>query len=157
MDLLRQLHAQGSTIVMVTHSDEIAAYAQRVIRFRDGRIESDHANGQSRPAKFALERRPSMQPSKVIEIAWKGLVKNKLRSLLTMLGVIIGVAAVIIMIAISAGTEKTIEEQITGLGHQPDLHQPEFQPGRLSGPEAPGRAMAWFTTMPLPSPSRWKA
>jgi len=57
-----------------------------------------------------------MQPSKVIQIAWKGLTKNKLRSLLTMLGVIIGVAAVIIMIAISAGTEATIEEQITSLG-----------------------------------------
>jgi putative ABC transport system permease protein len=57
-----------------------------------------------------------MRLSKVISIAWKGLMKNKLRSLLTMLGVIIGVAAVIIMLAISRGTEKTIEEQITGLG-----------------------------------------
>jgi putative ABC transport system permease protein len=57
-----------------------------------------------------------MRANKVIETAWKGLVKNKLRSLLTMLGVIIGVAAVIIMVAVSAGTEKTIEEQITGLG-----------------------------------------
>ncbi len=57
-----------------------------------------------------------MKPSKIIQIAWKGLVKNKLRSLLTMLGVIIGVAAVIIMIAISAGAEATIEEQIVSLG-----------------------------------------
>jgi putative ABC transport system permease protein len=57
-----------------------------------------------------------MKASKVIRIAWKGLTKNKLRSLLTMLGVIIGVSAVIIMIAVSAGTEKTIEEQITELG-----------------------------------------
>jgi putative ABC transport system permease protein len=57
-----------------------------------------------------------MRPSKVVEISWKGLARNKMRSLLTMLGVIIGVAAVIIMIAVSAGTEKTIEEQITGLG-----------------------------------------
>jgi len=57
-----------------------------------------------------------MRLNKVVQIAWKGLSKNKMRSLLTMLGVIIGVAAVIIMISISAGTEKTIEEQITGLG-----------------------------------------
>jgi putative ABC transport system permease protein len=57
-----------------------------------------------------------MQISNVILIAWKGLSKNKLRSLLTMLGVIIGVAAVIIMIAISAGTEATISERITSLG-----------------------------------------
>ncbi|MFO7623690.1 MAG: ABC transporter permease [Anaerolineales bacterium] len=57
-----------------------------------------------------------MKPTKTVSIAWKGLLRNKLRSLLTMLGIIIGVAAVIIMIAVSAGTEKTIEEQITGLG-----------------------------------------
>ena len=56
-----------------------------------------------------------MSPGKVIQIAWKGLAKNPVRSLLTMLGVIIGVSAVIIMISISAGTEKTIEEQSTGL------------------------------------------
>ena len=53
-----------------------------------------------------------MKASKVIQIAWKGLAKNKLRSLLTMLGVIIGVSAVIIMIAISAGAEATIEEAV---------------------------------------------
>jgi putative ABC transport system permease protein len=54
--------------------------------------------------------------SEVIKVAWRSLVSNKLRSLLTMLGVIIGVAAVIVMIAISAGTEATISEAITGLG-----------------------------------------
>ena len=57
-----------------------------------------------------------MKPLKVIIIAWQALLKNKIRSLLTMLGIIIGVAAVIIMIAISAGTEATIQEEITGLG-----------------------------------------
>jgi putative ABC transport system permease protein len=57
-----------------------------------------------------------MKPSKVIQIAWQGLARNKLRSLLTMLGVIIGVSAVIIMIAVSSGTEATIAEQITQLG-----------------------------------------
>ncbi|NMC12452.1 MAG: FtsX-like permease family protein [Chloroflexi bacterium] len=57
-----------------------------------------------------------MNSRKVIRIAWEGLNRNKLRSLLTMLGVIIGVAAVIIMVAVSAGTEATIAEQIQGLG-----------------------------------------
>ncbi|MEZ4645385.1 MAG: ABC transporter permease [Chloroflexota bacterium] len=52
----------------------------------------------------------------ILRIAWEGVVRNKVRSLLTMLGVIIGVAAVIIMIAISAGTEATIADQIQGLG-----------------------------------------
>ncbi len=57
-----------------------------------------------------------MALSEIIRIAWEGLVSNKLRSMLTMLGVIIGVAAVIIMIAISAGTEATIADQIKSLG-----------------------------------------
>jgi putative ABC transport system permease protein len=70
-----------------------------------------------------------MRANKVIQIASKGLMKNKLRSLLTMLGVIIGVAAVIIMIAISSGTEAAIEEQITGLGTNLVFVQSSFTRG----------------------------
>ena len=51
-----------------------------------------------------------ISPLEIVRIAWEGVVRNKVRSLLTMLGVIIGVAAVIIMIAISAGTEATIAD-----------------------------------------------
>jgi putative ABC transport system permease protein len=57
-----------------------------------------------------------MNLPEVLRSAWKSLNANKLRSLLTMLGVIIGVGAVIMMISISAGTEATISEQINGLG-----------------------------------------
>jgi putative ABC transport system permease protein len=58
----------------------------------------------------------SMQFAEILKVAWESIARNKLRSLLTMLGIIIGVASVIIMIAISSGTEAAIEEQITGLG-----------------------------------------
>ncbi len=82
-----------------------------------------------------------MRISKIIRVAWKGLAKNKMRSLLTMLGVIIGVAAVIIMIAISAGTEKTIEEQITGLGSNLIFISPTFTRG---GPgQGPGGTLVY--------------
>ncbi|MBK9207712.1 MAG: ABC transporter permease [Anaerolineales bacterium] len=57
-----------------------------------------------------------MKLSEAAHIAWEAILKNKIRSFLTMLGIIIGVAAVIIMVAISAGTEATIQEQITSLG-----------------------------------------
>jgi putative ABC transport system permease protein len=57
-----------------------------------------------------------ISPTKIVSISWEGVVRNKIRSLLTMLGIIIGVAAVIIMISISAGTEAQIAEQIQGLG-----------------------------------------
>jgi putative ABC transport system permease protein len=57
-----------------------------------------------------------MKLSEAARIAWEAVLKNKVRSFLTMLGIIIGVAAVIIMVGISAGTEATIQEQITSLG-----------------------------------------
>lgn len=67
-----------------------------------------------------------MRPSEVFRIAWEGLSRNKLRSLLTMLGVIIGVSAVIIMIAVSAGTEATIAERIETLGTNLLFISPNF-------------------------------
>lgn len=69
-------------------------------------------------------------PGEIVRIAAEGIVRNKVRSLLTMLGVIIGVAAVIIMIAISAGTEATIAEQIEGLGANLVFIQAGFSGGR---------------------------
>ena len=57
-----------------------------------------------------------MNPKEVLRISWEAILKNKVRALLTMLGIIIGVAAVIIMIAVSSGTEATIKDQITSLG-----------------------------------------
>ncbi len=57
-----------------------------------------------------------MRFTEILRSAFEAIAKNKIRSLLTMLGIIIGVAAVIIMVSISAGTEATIEEQITSLG-----------------------------------------
>ena len=57
-----------------------------------------------------------MKLSETMRIAWESITKNKIRSLLTMLGIIIGVAAVIMVVSISAGTEATISDQITSLG-----------------------------------------
>jgi putative ABC transport system ATP-binding protein len=55
MELLRKLHSEGSTIVMVTHDDEIAAFAQRIICFRDGKIEIDEQNGGFVPVTGRFE------------------------------------------------------------------------------------------------------
>jgi len=57
-----------------------------------------------------------MNLKETFKIAWEGINSNKVRALLTMLGIIIGVAAVIVMMAVSAGTEAVIEDQISGLG-----------------------------------------
>jgi len=70
-----------------------------------------------------------MKPIEAIRVAWEAIIKNKVRSFLTMLGIIIGVAAVIIMIAISAGTEATIKEKITSLGSNLIFVQSSFTRG----------------------------
>ncbi|HEX9331790.1 MAG TPA: ABC transporter permease, partial [Anaerolineales bacterium] len=82
-----------------------------------------------------------MKLSEVMRIAWEAIVKNKIRSFLTMLGIIIGVAAVIIMIAISAGTEATIQDQITSLGSNLLFVQSNFvrfRPGSNEGGSSGG-------------------
>jgi putative ABC transport system permease protein len=70
-----------------------------------------------------------MRILETVRIAWEALAKNKVRSFLTMLGIIIGVAAVIIMIGISAGTEAAIQEQITSLGSNLVFVQASFTRG----------------------------
>ncbi len=74
-----------------------------------------------------------MKLSEALHIAWEAITKNKIRSLLTMLGIIIGVAAVIMVISISAGTEATISDQITSLGSDLIFITPNFSRG---GPES---------------------
>jgi putative ABC transport system permease protein len=80
-----------------------------------------------------------MKVVEIAQIAWEGLSRNKLRSLLTMLGVIIGVAAVIVMIAISAGTEAQIAERIETLGTNLLFVSPNFAFSRAGpGERQPG-------------------
>ena len=84
-----------------------------------------------------------MRAAEVIRISWEAVVKNKVRSLLTMLGIIIGVAAVIIMVAISSGTEASIEEQITSLGSNLVYVTASFSQGGLGGMRGgPGMGIA---------------
>src|SRR5512138_2468276 len=82
-----------------------------------------------------------MKLTEVIRIAWEAIAKNKIRSALTMLGIIIGVAAVIIMVAISAGTEATIQEQITSLGSNLLFVQSSFS--RAGPPGAGGVSLVF--------------
>src|SRR5215471_10131276 len=70
-----------------------------------------------------------MKLTEATRIAWEAVLKNKVRAFLTMLGIIIGVAAVIMMVAISAGTEATIQEQITSLGSNLLFVQSNFARG----------------------------
>jgi len=95
------------------------------------------------PASSRSDESGIISPLEIIRIAWEGVVRNKIRSLLTMLGVIIGVAAVIIMIAISAGTEAAIAEQIEGLGANLVFIQASFGRGNPGGGGSSGPQLVY--------------
>ena len=134
MTTLQRLNRErGLTVVLVTHDSEVAQYADRVVTVRDGLIVSDQLQHPYH-APGTLEVTPSQQPAAVAEAArgrsaasqrlgvmalraaGQALARNKLRSALTMLGIFIGVAALIAMVAVGQGANQAVQEQIASLG-----------------------------------------
>ena len=133
--LLRLNREEGVTVVVVTHEPDIASYCRRVVTMRDGAIVSDQRKvgteggaadeRQEAPAGQALEaaERPAGRAAShrafammILSAAMQALGRNKTRSALTMLGVFIGVAALITMIAIGQGAKEAVRKQIESLG-----------------------------------------
>ncbi len=123
MVLLTELHKEGITVVLVTHEEDIAEYANRVIRMRDGKIISDISKATHIVPKVTVP--PTPPPQKWVFIAqfknhfdqaFRSLMGNKLRSFLSVLGIFIGVAAVIAMLALGKGAQASIEERLASLG-----------------------------------------
>ena len=69
-----------------------------------------------------------MRISNLIKVALRSLSKNKMRTFLTMLGIIIGVASVIAMLAIGQGSKQTVEKSVSSLGTNAIMVYPVFQP-----------------------------
>lgn len=127
LQILRQLHAEGHTIIMVTHDREIAANANRVIEIKDGRIISDTqtiADTQN-DVKSAVKKekeftlRSSFSKDQFIEafkMSMGAIIAHKMRSLLTMLGIIIGITSVVSVVALGNGSQQKILENIKGIG-----------------------------------------
>ena len=93
--------------MLITHEHDVAAYAKRVVRLRDGVVVSDTASACREARAGVIES---------IRLALQGIMANRLRSALTMLGILIGVAAVIILIAVGAGSSAAVQNQLAGLG-----------------------------------------
>jgi macrolide transport system ATP-binding/permease protein len=124
LDLLRQLHADGHTIILITHDPKVAGHAQRVIQIADGRIVDD-----SGPAAGARQSLQSLRPpsrnanaswlpdlAEAVKMALRSLRANLFRSALTLLGVVIGVAAVVAMLAIGNGSKQDVIRRIESMG-----------------------------------------
>ncbi len=152
--ILKGLNESGKTVIMVTHENEMAVHAQRVIRMFDGRVVSDikQVNTLKSPAESGTPGIPPKKGALAIPIrqgaigqgeadkiigrvlskeerksretkfleylrqAAQAMVSHKLRSFLSILGILIGVAAVIAMLAIGQGAKESIEKQLASLG-----------------------------------------
>ncbi len=122
LKLLKELNAGGRTVLLITHDPDVAAHANRVIRIADGKIVSDERKNASIPAgavrPVSLEARNRFLPDLVeaAKMALRSMRTNIFRTALTLLGVIIGVAAVVAMLAIGDGSRQQVLERISAMG-----------------------------------------
>ncbi len=125
MKLLTDLSARGHTVILITHSAEVAANAERLIEIKDGRIVSDsgpaarhHAEAsapfQSRSNTEMRSLRTDMLEA--AKMALRSLRANLFRSALTLLGIVIGVGSVIAMLAIGDGAKQAVLDRIGAMG-----------------------------------------
>lgn len=131
MKILKDLNAAGHTVILVTHDPKIAANAGRIIEIKDGEIIADYQND-----KVKLERRQLADEDKVLlkdsfvlqlrayvdrfkeafKMAFIAMVSHKMRTLLTMLGIIIGIMAVVSVVALGKGASTKVVNDINAIG-----------------------------------------
>jgi macrolide transport system ATP-binding/permease protein len=123
MAILEKLHGQGHTIIVVTHDSDIAAHAHRIVRLADGRVTSDEQQQKAEASKHAqlaeLEKDADAGVAVLgesLKMAVRSLLHNRMRTMLTMLGIIIGVASVVALMAIGNGAKQDVLDRIQAMG-----------------------------------------
>jgi putative macrolide-specific ABC-type efflux carrier len=121
LEILQDLHREGHTIIMVTHDLNIAATASRVIEIKDGRIIKDERQQPYQHEQKLTKskyRAPRFWDQLVesFKMATSAIMAHKLRALLTMLGIVIGIASVISVVALGRGTQQQVLSNINNLG-----------------------------------------
>jgi macrolide transport system ATP-binding/permease protein len=127
--LLKELNARGHTIIIVTHDANVAAHARRVIELRDGHVVRDSGSAEATasaaavPARADRDDAPALRPAgrlrrwaiqwrEALAMAFAALRGNRLRSALSMLGISIGIAAVVSIVALTQSAKGALEGQI---------------------------------------------
>ena len=125
MQLLKELNDRGHTVVVVTHDHGVAAHANRVIEIRDGMVIADQRNRdmEQKPAfskpqtgkrRFFANKIDQFRES--FRMSTQAILSHKMRSLLTMLGIIIGIASVVSVVALGNGSQQKIIADINSMG-----------------------------------------
>lgn len=136
LKILKELNAKGHTIIMVTHDKGIASHANRIIEIKDGQIICD----EKKDAKLAKLKTPKLtysnnlsalkaELSESFAMSIGAIKAHKLRSFLTMLGIIIGITSVICVVALTKGSQESIIESINKMG----TSTIQINPGRGPG------------------------
>jgi macrolide transport system ATP-binding/permease protein len=126
MKILEELHADGHTIILVTHDAQVAAHAQRVIEISDGEIVADRRKPDA-PAPAQLQREASASTTapwrallgrvgEATRMALRAMASHQLRTLLTMLGIIIGIASVVSVVGLGEGSRQKVLANISAMG-----------------------------------------
>jgi macrolide transport system ATP-binding/permease protein len=128
--ILEELNAEGKTIIIVTHDMHVARRARRIIELSDGVIISDRANMPEHPATAAAAPAAAVEMTRrggglrslvdrfreALRMAVLAMAAHRLRTFLTMLGIIIGIASVVSVVAIGQGTQQQVLANISNLG-----------------------------------------
>ena len=128
MKILGELHAEGHTVVLVTHDMAVAEHAQRIIEIRDGRIVDDRptaaatAAASSNPATLQVRSEGTGWQAlrdrfiEAFRMALRAMNAHRMRTFLTMLGITIGIASVVSVVALGTGARQAILSNIASLG-----------------------------------------
>lgn len=142
MTILKQLREQGHTVIIVTHDPAVAQQAERIIEIRDGEIIADsRPDGQSNPNAKPLEMftpAPSWQQTigrfrEALVMAWRAMAASKMRTALTMLGIIIGIASVVSILVIGDAAKQMVLADIKSIG----TNTVDIYPGKDFGDDDP--------------------
>ncbi|WP_029013274.1 MacB family efflux pump subunit [Niveispirillum irakense] len=125
--LLKELNAEGRTVIIVTHDHGVAAHADRVVEIADGRILSDSRRPAekrvipvSTPHKAESPFRPlaaiGFSIIGAISMSLRAMAAQKLRTALTVLGIVIGITAVVAVVGLGEGAQRRVTEELSGLG-----------------------------------------
>ncbi len=142
MTILKQLREQGHTVIIVTHDPAVAQQAERVIEIRDGKIIADscpdqRSNPNAKPLEMAAPA-PSWQQTagrfrEALVMAWRAMAASKMRTALTMLGIIIGIASVVSILVIGDAAKQMVLADIKSIG----TNTVDIYPGKDFGDDDP--------------------